>query len=88
MKREAENIRDGCTVAVVKDSFIVGHVPRQLSPMIFHFLARSCNRGIAEITSNKVNRGAGYVVEVPCIFHFYGTSKYLERLQKLLNKIN
>ena len=44
LKREAENIRDGCAVAVVKDSCIIGHVPRQLSPMIFHFLARSCNR--------------------------------------------
>ena len=88
LKREAENIRDGCAVAVVKDSCIVGHVPRQLSPVIFHFLARSCNRGIAEITGNKVNHGAGYGLKVPCIFRFYGTSKYLERLQKLLNKIN
>ena len=88
LKREAEIIRDGCAVAVMKDSCIVGHVPRQLSPMIFHFLARSCNRGIAEIIGNKVNRGTGYGLKVPCVFRFYGTSNYPERLQKRLNKIN
>ena len=88
IKERGENIRDGCTVAVLKDSCIVGHVPRQLSPVIFYFLARSCNRGIAEITGIKVNRGARYGLEVPRVFRFYGTSKYLERLQKLLNKIS
>ena len=88
LKREPENTRDGCTVAVVKpDSYVVGHVPRLLSPIIFHFLARSCNKGGVEITGNKVNRGAGYGLEIPCVFRFYGPSKYLERLQKLLNKV-
>ena len=88
LQREPENTRDGCAVAIVKDSRIVGHVPRLLSPIIFHFLARSCNKGIAEIIGNKVNCGAGYGLEIPCVFCFYGASKYLERLQKLLNKIN
>ena len=85
LKREPENTRDGYAVAVVKpDSCVVGHLPRLLSPIIFHFLARSCNKGVVEITGNKVNRGAGYGLEIPCVFHFYGPSKYLERLQKLL----
>ena len=49
LKREPENTRDGCVVAVVKpDSCVVGHVPRLLSPIIFHFLARSCNKGVVE----------------------------------------
>ena len=70
LKREAENIRDGCAVAVVKDFCIVGHVPRQLSPMIFHFLARSCNRRIAEITGSKVNRGAQSSLRILLLWYF------------------
>ena len=57
----------------MKDSYIVGHVPRQLSAIIFHLLARSCNRGIAEITGNKVDRGARYGLEglrIPLLWFF------------------
>ena len=67
LQREPENTRDGCAVAIVKDSCIVGHVLRLLSPITFHFLARSCNKGI---TDNKVNRGAGYGVEFLVYFAF------------------
>ena len=76
LKRKPENAIDEYAVAVVNDFHIVGHVPRLLSPIIFHFLARPCNRGLAEITGNKINRGAGYELEIPCVFRFYGSSKY------------
>ena len=47
LKREPENTKEECAVAVVKpDSCVVGHVPRLLSSIIFHFLARSCNKGV------------------------------------------
>ena len=88
LKRGPENADDEYAVAAVNDSHIVGHVPRLLSSIIFHFLARPCNKGLAEITGSKINQGTGYGLEIPCVLRFYGPSKYLERLQKLLDKVN
>jgi len=60
LKREPKNDKNEYAVAVVKNSHIVGHVPGTLSQTLFYFLARPCNKGIAEITGNRINRGAGY----------------------------
>ena len=32
------------------------------------FLRRDINKGFAEVTGDKVNRGAGYGLEVPCTY--------------------
>ena len=50
----------------------IGHVPFNLAPIISAFLKRSCNKGLVEVTGNRVNRGAGYGIEIPCKYHFYG----------------
>ena len=34
------------------------------------FLSMPCNAGIFEITGHKVNCGAGYGLEVPCMYRF------------------
>jgi hypothetical protein len=31
------------------------------------FLSRTCNKAVVEVTGPKVNRGAGYGLEVPCV---------------------
>ena len=54
----------------------VGHVPFNLAPIILAFLKRSCNKGLVEVTGNRVNRGAGYGLEIPCKYHFYGSTQY------------
>ena len=60
------NKKDSNAVAVLKEDSIVGHVPRNLSPRLFHFLRRDVNNAFAEVTGQKVNRGAGYGLEIPC----------------------
>ena len=45
------------------------------------FLRRDCNNGFVEVTGNCVNRGAGYGMEVPCIYRLYGLHVYVERLK-------
>jgi hypothetical protein len=47
-------------VAVCKENEIVGHVPFNISSVISQFLGRDCNKGFAEVTGPRVNRGAGY----------------------------
>ena len=66
LKREPDNHWDKYAVAVVKaDGAIVGHLPYNLAPIVSPFLARDFNKGTAEITGNRVNRGAGYRIEAP-----------------------
>ncbi len=86
LQREPSNIKDSQAVAIMKSTLIVGHVPEQLSALFSHFLSRTFNSGLVEVTGTKVNRGGGYGLEVPCIYRLYGPAKYLNRLEKILNK--
>ena len=56
----------------MKETEVVGHVPFNISSALSMFLRRECNKGFAEVTGNCVNRGAGYGVEVSCIYRLYG----------------
>ncbi len=40
---------------------------------------------LAEVTGNRVNRGAGYGLEIPCKYHFFGSSLYIERLKIIVD---
>ena len=65
---EETNSFDPNAVSVkLEDSVIVGHVPFNLAPILSQFLRINCNRGIGKVTAEKVNRGAGYGLEIPCL---------------------
>ena len=44
---------------------------------------------MAGYTGVKVNRGGGYRygLEVPCIYHFYGSKSYIDKLKKLVDDL-
>ena len=63
---------------------IVGHVPANLSVIFSHFLSRTCNKGTAEVTGPRLNRGAGYGLEILCKYRLYGPAAYLERLETIV----
>ena len=63
---------------------IVGHVPANLAVLFSHFLFRTCNKGKAEVTGARLNRGAGYGLEIPCKYRLYGPAAYLERLETII----
>lgn len=73
LKRELTNPKDNNAVAVYKEDYIVGHVPYNLAPYFSRFLAKDVNKAFAEVTAGKVNRGAGYGLEIPCVYRMYGT---------------
>ena len=85
LEREPHNTVDQLAVSVVRSGRIVGHVPFNLAPVYSHFLKRSFNKGTAEITGEKVNRGGGYGLEVPCIYRLYGPKTYVERAKTMLS---
>ena len=69
LKREPTNVADKNTVEVHKEDQVVGHVPFNLAPSISLFLKRDINKAFAKVVGEKVNRGAGYGLEIPCIYH-------------------
>lgn len=85
LEREPHNVVDQLAVSVVRSGQIVGHVPFNLAPVFSHFLKRSFNKGTAEITGEKVNRGGGYGLEVPCIYRLYGPKTDVERAKTMLS---
>ena len=42
------------------------------------------NKAFAEITGAKVNMGAGYGLEVPCVYRLYGPNVYVDKMELVL----
>ena len=90
VKPEPTNEKDSNAVAVLKEDSIVGHVPRNLSPRLFHFFKRrDVNKAFAEVTGQKMNRGAGYGLEIPCTYRLYGPGPpaYINRMKQLVESL-
>lgn len=87
VKREPTNPKDKNAVAVYEEDCIVGHVPYNLAPCLSRFLARDVNKAFAEVTGGKVNRGAGYGLEIPCVYRIYGPKTYVNKLKELTDSM-
>ena len=82
ISREEGNAYDNCAVSVKKDSgTIVGHVPREMSRLFWHFLQHGGN--ITCEVSGRRKRGKG--LEVPCMYVFRGIKELIARLETLLS---
>ncbi len=71
----------------MKENVVVGHVPYNLASSMSHFLRREFNKAFAEVVGNKVNRGAGYRLEIPCIYCLYGPKKYIIKMKELVDSL-
>lgn len=85
LEREPNNTMDRLAVSVVRSGRVVGHVPFNLAPIFSHFLKRPFNQGTVEITGEKVNRGGGFGLELPCMYRLYGPKAYVERAEAALS---
>ena len=83
---EPTNRHDIHTVAIYRDAEIVGHVLYNLAPRMSAFLMRE-NKAFAEITGATVNRGAGYDLEVPCVYRLYGPNIYVDKMKVLVGSL-
>ena len=50
-----------------KEDAVVGHVPFNLAPSVSNFLKKDTNKAFAKVVGEKVNRGAGYGLEIPFV---------------------
>ena len=87
VKSEPTNCQDSKAVAILKENVTVGYVPQNIAPRLFHFLRRDVNKAFAEVTGHKVNRGAGYGLEIPCTYRLYGPPTYIRRMEALIQSL-
>ena len=79
---EPANSVDRNAVAVMKEGRVVGHVPFNLALIISLFLRRDVNKAFVRVTGGKVNRGAGYGLEIQCVYQFYGPRPYVDKIRE------
>ena len=58
-----------------------------MSNTVSQFLRRDINKEFAQVTGDYINRGAGYGLELPCIYRFSGPEPYIRKLQELLSTL-
>ena len=86
LKSENENQHDKFAFAIVLEERLVGHVPKNLSKMFHQFMKiPNCTIG-CKVTGKRVNRGAGYGLEIPVRYRFIGAEKAVEWAKKNIKK--
>lgn len=85
VKREPKNPKDRNAVALYDDDHVVGNVPYNLAPYLSRILAKDVNKEFAEMTGEKVNWGAGYKLEIPCVYHLYGPKIYVDKMKQIMD---
>ena len=79
--KEPGNVHDKHAVALLTpDGVVIGHVPRELSSIFWHFLSHN-GKITCEVTGKR-KRGKG--LEVPCAFKFLGAEKLVVKMKELL----
>ena len=61
---------------------VIGHIPKLMATWVSKFLKRPTNTGKVVIKGKRINRGAGFGLEIPCEYIFEGdrfSSLWLQR---------
>lgn len=84
---EEDNEHDDFAVAIKFEDRIVGHVPKNLSKIMNRFTKiPSCSLR-CKVTGKRVNRGAGYGLEIPVVYELIGPEKAVDWGEKNIKKI-
>ena len=62
-------------------------VPFNLASRLYYFLQRDVNKAFVQVTGEKVNRGEGHGLEVPCVYRLYGPKVYIDRMKELVGPL-
>ena len=76
------NPNDPYAVAIVHNNRTVRHVPENLSECFHRFLTLPRTSIRCTVLGPRVNRGAGYGLEVPARYHFQGHEKAIAWVKK------
>ena len=62
--RETDNPHDNYTVSIIRNSYVVGHVPLDLSKTFSNFLPLPVSNMLCIVTGKRLNRGAELGLEI------------------------
>ena len=85
--RETDNPHDNYAVSIIRNSYVVGHVPLGLSKTFSNFLSLSASTMLCIVTGERLNRGAGLGQEIPVMYQAMRQEKAIQWLEKTINKI-
>ena len=78
LKLENKNQHSKFTVAIVLEERIIVYVPKNLSKIFHQFMKiLICTIG-CKVTGKRVNRGAGFSLQIPVQYIFVGAEKAVE----------
>ena len=85
--RETDNPHDNYAVSIIRNSYVVGHVPLGLSKTFSNFLSLPVSTMLCIVTGKILNRGAGLGLEILVMYQARGHEKALQWLEKTITKI-
>ena len=87
LKSENENQYGKSAVTIVLEEWIVEHVPKNLSK-IFHLFMKIPNCSIrCKVIGKRVDRGAGYGLEILVQYRFIGGEESVEWAEKNIKEV-
>ena len=84
--QEPENLEDRNAVALMNKEMIVGHVPKHISVWMAMFLKLKNSSIASRVTGEKINRGGGYGLEIPCEYLVEGDTRAVDWLLQKVEK--
>ena len=85
--RETDNPHDNYAFSIIRNSYVVGHVPLGLSKTFSNFLSLPVSTMLCIVTGKRLNRGAGLGLEILVMYQARGHEKARQWLEKTITKI-
>ena len=86
--RQTDNPHDNYAVSIIRNSYVVGHVPLSLSKTFSNFLSLPASTMLCIVTGKRLNRGAGLGLEIPVMYQARRHEKAVQWLEKTITKIH
>ena len=85
--RETDNPHYNFAVSIIRNSYVLGHVPLGLNKTFSNFLSLPVSTMLCIVTRKRLNRRAGLGLEILVMYQARGHEKDLEWLEKTITKI-
>ena len=85
--RETDNPHDNYAVSIIRNSYVLGHVPLGLGKTFSNFLSLPVSTMLCIVTGKRLNRGAGLGLEILVMYQARGHEKASQWLEKTITKI-
>ena len=76
--RETDNPHDNYAVSIIRNSYVLGHVPLGLGKTFSNFLSLPVSTMLCIVTGKRLNHGAGLGLEILVMYQARGHEKALQ----------